>query len=278
VGIQSDITELRRTKVKLENVNQKLYRFRERITRDLDRARLMQHFILPHQLPNSTHLDFASLFVPMEEIGGDFFDVIELQQGIYGLLIADVTGHGIPAALLTFMSSTTFKNSAPGLLSTAAAITQTNQKLFQKMPDDAFVTMFYAIYNTHTKKLTYTQAGHPEAYVLRKDSNEIIQLRTNNTLVGIFSNDEVTYAESSLTLQQGDKLILYTDAISDALNHGNKLNDSKEFQTFLKEHAGLSMKKLFAALYRHGLLKMKKKSYEDDFTLLGFEVTKGGVE
>jgi len=272
VGIQSDITELRKTRAKLESVNQKLSRFRERITRDLDRARLMQHFLLPLQLPKSEHVDFASLFVPMEEIGGDFFDVLELEDGVYGLLIADVTGHGIPAALLTFMSSTTFKNSAPGVLSTAATITETNQKLFQKMPDDAFVTMFYAIYDRHTHKLTYTQAGHPEAYILRKKSSEIIPLETNNTLVGIFSNEEVTYTESSITLQPGDKLILYTDAISDALHFESELEEENGFKMFLQENAELPLKELFSELYRHGLLKIRKKSYEDDFTLLGLEV------
>jgi PAS domain S-box-containing protein len=272
VGIQSDITELRKTQENLQQANRELKNFRQRVLKDLERARLTQQFLLPQQFPKSDQVGFASLFVPMEEIGGDFFDVVELERGIYGLLIADVTGHGIPAALLTFMSSTTFKNLAPGFLSTATAITQTNRKLYRKMPDDAFVTMFYAVYNSHSKKLTYTQAGHPEAYIVRTRSKEIISLETNNTLVGIFSHDEAIYNEASIQLQLGDKLILYTDAISDALDLRNDLKGETAFMTFLKENFQLPLKDLFEAIYDHGLSSIKRPSYPDDFTLVGLEV------
>ncbi|NND34721.1 MAG: SpoIIE family protein phosphatase [Saprospiraceae bacterium] len=272
VGIQSDVTELRKTQQKLQLANNELQRFSERITKDLERARKTQQFLLPQRFPHSEKVSFASLFVPMEEIGGDFYDVLELESGIYGMLIADVTGHGIPAALLTFMSSTTFKNLAPGFLSTATAITQTNRKLYNKMPDDAFVTMFYAIYDSHSHKLTYTQAGHPEAYILRSKSQEIIPLITKNPLVGIFSHNEVIFTEANISLQRGDKLILYTDAISDALEVSQNSNVNNAFQTLLLENSHLPVKKLFDTIYESGLSSLQDQSYPDDFTLVGLEV------
>jgi PAS domain S-box-containing protein len=272
VGIQSDITELKETRLSLEHANKNLNKFRQRILKELDQARLVQQFLLPHELPQSPSVHFASLFIPMDQIGGDFYDVIEIKEGVYGLLIADVAGHGIPAALLTFMSSTTFKNSAPGILSPAEALSLTNQKLFQKMPEDAFLTMFYAIYDSHTKELRYCQAGHPEAYILRPRTQEIFGLSSGGTLVGIFSNDEISYSEKSLQLETGDQLIIYTDAIIDALDNIENLDQKDHLKPFLLQHSHLPLEELFEELYRHGLQKMGKKSYKDDFTLIGLEI------
>ncbi|MBK8501694.1 MAG: SpoIIE family protein phosphatase [Saprospiraceae bacterium] len=272
VGIQSDVTELKETRLRLELANKNLNTFRQRILKELDQARLVQQFLLPHNPPQSETVNFASMFIPMDQIGGDFYDIIEIQEGIYGLLLADVAGHGIPAALLTFMSSTTFRNSASGILSASEALSITNQKLFQKMPEDAFLTMFYAIYNSKTRELKYTQAGQPEAYVIRPGTQEIIALSTGGTLVGIFSNDEMSFTEKSLQLKVGDQLIIYTDAIIDALDSIEKLDDKDHLKPFLLQNCHLPLEDLFRRLYRHGLEKMEKNSYKDDFTLIGLEV------
>lgn len=272
VGIQSDITELKKTKERLEIAIDNLKKFQNNILEELDRARLAQEFILPRKLPQSRNIKFASLFVPMEQIGGDFYDVITVENGIYGVLIADVAGHGIPGALLTFMSSTTFKNTAPGVLSPSLTLQLTNKKLFGKMPDDAFVTMFYAIYDSSNRVLNFTQAGHPEAYVLRPQTKEIMSLTTGGTLVGVFADDEITFSEKSLTLEIGDKVILYTDAIMDAFDNSSRTSDGNRLKSFLTMNVELSLEDLFKEIYTEGLSASGADSYPDDFTLVGFEV------
>ena len=272
VGVQSDITILKQTKERLISLNKELESFKHRIINELDQAKLVQQFLLPGEFPYSPKVNFASLFVPLDEIGGDFFDVISLPDDKYGLLIADVSGHGIPAALLTFMSSTTFTNIAPKSDSPSKIISMTNMELHQKLPEDAFVTMFYAIYDSTNGILKYAQAGHPEAYVLRPGSNEIIPIHTEGTLIGPFTNDEVSFQENSIQLTPGDKLILYTDAITDVLDEKSPHNANDDFKNFLLKYANLPLENLFKRVYDFGLKKSKRKSYADDFTLLGMEV------
>ena len=141
VGIQSDVTDKKTTRRRLENANKELLKFQNLIKQELEQAKMVQQFILPSHLPSNDDVHFASLFKPMSEIGGDFFDVVQLSDYMYGLLIADVTGHGIPAALLTFMLSTTYKDLVNERLSPAELISEMNDRLYQNLPDDSFVTM-----------------------------------------------------------------------------------------------------------------------------------------
>lgn len=272
VGIQSDITQIRKTKERLESANQELRMFQQNILKEMEQARIAQQFILPAALPTSKKVKFASKFRPMAEIGGDFYDVLQLSPETYGMLIADVTGHGIPAALLTFMSSTTFKQASVECQSPAKTIALTNERLFRKMPDDAFVTMFYIIYDAESKVLRYTQAGHPEAYVLRRETEEVIPLSTGGTLIGAFSNKQVSFVEKEINLVHGDKLLLYTDAITDIIEKFDSPDEVLTMESILQKFIYLSLENLFDELFQIGLERSGFEAYPDDFTLLGMEV------
>ena len=272
VGVQSDITELKITKERLEKANQDLRLFHKKITRELDQARMAQQFLLPAKLPASETIRFYAKFVPMSEIGGDFYDVLTLEKGVYGILIADVTGHGIPAALITFMSSTTFKNIAPEYTSTVEVIGETNKRLYNKMPDDAFLSMFYAVYHSKEQKLIFSQAGHPPGLILRSENREIIPLTSDGTLVGAFSPQEVTYQEKSIDLIPGDKLILYTDAILEAKRPDYDMLGMDRLTYFLDDQWDVPLEKLLENMYKFGLEFSGRASYDDDFTLLAMEV------
>ena len=272
VGVQSDITELKITKERLEKANQDLRLFHKKITRELDQARMAQQFLLPAKLPASETIRFYAKFVPMSEIGGDFYDVLTLEKGVYGILIADVTGHGIPAALITFMSSTTFKNIAPEYTSTVEVIGETNKRLYNKMPDDAFLSMFYAVYHSKEQKLIFSQAGHPPGLILRSENREIIPLTSDGTLVGAFSPQEVTYQEKYIDLIPGDKLILYTDAILEAKRPDYDMLGMDRLTYFLEDQWDVPLEKLLENMYKFGLEFSGRASYDDDFTLLAMEV------
>lgn len=272
VGVQSDITELKETKERLELANKDLELFHRRITLELDQASKAQQFMLPDHLPSNDRIRFDVRYNPMEQIGGDYYDIIELKNGVYGLLIADVTGHGIPAALLTFMTSFAFKNSAQKNYSTALAVSNTNKKLIDKMPKGAFITMFYAIYDSNTKIFTYTQAGHPQGLVLRSSTKEVIQLGTAGGLVGVFKKSKIAYEEKQITLQKGDKLILYTDAIIETRNNENQMIETDDLISLLETHSDNSISSLFDNVYQYGIDFSANSKYDDDFTLVGFEV------
>jgi serine phosphatase RsbU (regulator of sigma subunit) len=228
--------------------------------------------MLPDDLPSKDEIKFEARYEPMGKIGGDYYDLIELQKGVYGILIVDVTGHGIPAALLTFMTSLAFKSSAQRNLSTGRVVSITNNKLIDKMPKGAFITMFYAIYDSNTKVLTYTQAGHPQGFIVRPQKKEVIPLSTQGSLVGVFKNNKIKYGEQQINLREGDKLLLYTDAIIETRNKANEMIEMDNLIDFLKSNCNEPISNLFDKVYQYGLDFSGKKAYDDDFTLVGFEV------
>lgn len=272
VGVQSDITELRETQKSLKVANKALALYQEKMNFELDEARRVQDFILPSILPHTNKIMFASVFEPMDQIGGDFYDIISIDEGVYGILIADVTGHGIPAALLTFMTSFAFKNLAIQTVSTAEVVRATNEKLYTKMPRGSFVTMFYAIYNSSDRTITYTQAGHPEGFVLRHSSKEVIAITSQSPLVGAFSSDSVEYKEAKMQLKEGDKFLLFTDAILEVRNSEEVMMSKEEFIEFLIDNSHLPIDTLLESIKKFGLSYSGKNSFTDDFTLVGFEV------
>ena len=272
VGVQSDITKAKKNRRRLEEMNVDLRKFQDLITLELEQAKMVQQFILPSTLPSTDKIKFASLFKPMTEIGGDYFDVISLADKKYGMFIADVTGHGIPAALLTFMLSTTFKDLSKDSVSPAHTISKMNERLYQKLPDDSFVTMFYAIYDAKTSILTFAQAGHPDGYILRKSTNEVIPLNAHGTIVGAFSNNEASFSENQISLVEGDKFLIYTDAIMDIIDNHNREHSTLQLPELLKAFIDFPLEKIFEQLYDYGLHCTDLNKYPDDFSMLGMEI------
>ena len=271
VGIQSDVTELKQTKNKLEQANRELTEFQSLIHKELDQAKMAQEFLLPKS-PRDQRIKVASKFVPMAQIGGDFFDVVQIGDNRYGFLIADVTGHGIPAALLTFMSSTAFKNVAVSNTSPKSVLSQTNDRLYSKMPDDAFVTMFYAIYEADTHTLTYTQAGHLPALWIQRAAKRIIKLETKDPLIGALSHNEIEFNENSQVLEPGDRILLYTDAITECKDANGKELGIEGLSEFIMSHWDSSIPQLLDSIYGYGLQRSNQAVYDDDITMLAFEI------
>ena len=270
VGVQSDITELKRSRESLEVANRELSKFKKEITEELNQARYAQHFLLPQQMPQKGNIKIASKFEPMDEIGGDFFDVLEIAANKYGILVGDVTGHGILAALLSFMSAISFKNSATQYFSTRELIQVVNELLYGKMHDYNFVAMFYAIYDADSGELTYTQAGTPPALLLRSDTQTVIPLETRSSLIGLFPRLEAT--EKRIKLSTGDKLILYTDAITEIADSEGNFLGVDGLTSLLKENSDLAIDNLVEKIYSSGLAFSKQRRYQDDFTLVGMEI------
>ncbi len=272
-GIQSDITELRETQERLEAANRELVQFERRITQDLDQARDAQIALLPRAMPRDERLCFARKYVPMTEIGGDFFDVVELDRGVYGILVADVTGHGIHAALLAFMSAISFKNAAPGQFSTSAVLNRVNELLYDKMHAGNFCAMFYAIVDANRHTLTYTQAGIPPALLIRPGEGQAALLEAKSPLLGLF--DGLHCAEETVCLMPGDKVLFYTDAVVEATRADGETMGVAGLRSFLDRCGDLDVEALVERVYAHGQAFSGGAQYEDDFTLVGVEVKRG---
>ena len=269
-GIQSDITPLRETQEKLQAANDRLVQFERRVTHELDQARQAQQGLLPSALPNDRRLAFAAKYVPMTEIGGDFYDLIELGPGVYGILVADVTGHGIHAALLAFMSALSFKNAAPGQRSTRAVLRQVNEQLAGKLHRGNFVAMFYAIVDANRRTLTYTQAGIPPALLLSNKRQTVVRLEAKSPMLGLFEG--VSFEQATIALKPGDKVLLYSDAISETTRADGEMLGVDGLVAYLERNRGLEIETLVEQVYAYGQAYSGQAVYTDDLSLVGLQL------
>ncbi|MBN1583646.1 MAG: SpoIIE family protein phosphatase [Anaerolineae bacterium] len=270
VGVQSDITELKETKDRLETANQELEKFRYDITRQIEQARKAQAFLLPQKMPHNDRLRIFSKYVPMIQIGGDFLDVVKLDSNAYGILVADVTGHGIHAALLAFMSAMAFKSAAPRHRSTERVLHAVNRALYGKLHDAYFVAMFYAILDGASQTLAYTQAGNPPALLIRHRTGEVIPLETPGAVIGLLPTAPLQ--EKRIALEPGDKVLFYTDAIIESANTDGELLDVDGLRSFLSQHSDLPIEALVEKVYVLGQEHSGQDDYGDDFTLVGLQL------
>lgn len=254
-----------------ERTNHYLIELTQRITMDLEQARRTQRSLLP-AIPQTQGYRIVTKYEPMEQIGGDFYDFYELENDQLGILLADVTGHGIPAALISFMISSLFKTFAPKLNDIEHTITLVNNALFGNLQEEKFATIFYCIYDAQTRHLSYSTMGHPPGYVLRPTTREVIPLKTEGILIGAFPFEEGDYQEGSIELQPGDKVLLYTDGLVEMSNPDGELFGKHRFFEYLQQSQHQTIDDLVDAVYLEVLGFAEAPDYEDDVTIVGIEI------
>ncbi len=283
VGVQTDVTAEILAKEAAATSYKKLKENFALMEQDLAHASFVQQSILPTKFPESKTLEFYAKFEPMTHIGGDFYDVFQIKPGLFGVMIADVTGHGASAALLTLMASHVFKEAAKNSSNPEDVLRKTNQELYKKIPPGKFITMFYGVINEVRKTFSYCQAGHPCAYLIKGSDQTVHELTTNCSLLGVFDDSMARFEQKTISLTQGDKVVLYTDALVEAKAQDKTYLGSKHLNTLLSAAALYPIEQLLEQLYKSGLLFIESGevhegnptsvNYQDDMTLLGFEVT-----
>ena len=188
---------------------------------ELDVASKMQQSILPTAFPQSDTYETFGTMVPALDVGGDFFDVVRLQDGWIGLAIADVSGKGVPAALFMMSSRTLLKGTAISYNDPGTVLSEVNGLLQEDETDGMFVTMLYAVYNPETGAFTYASGGHDAPLLVRADgSSELLSL-TGGIALGVLPGFE--YQQTTYQLEPGDTIVLYTDGVTEAMNHDSQL-------------------------------------------------------
>ncbi|HEX3028667.1 MAG TPA: SpoIIE family protein phosphatase [Clostridia bacterium] len=212
-GDITSVVEVLRDITEQKEMHNKIIEQKEKLLDDLSIARKLQCSLLPKKLPED-RLAFSYIYKPCESIGGDFIDIFKIDKNHTGIYIADVSGHGVSASMLTvFLRSSMDKT----LHSPAKAL----EKLFLdygkgNFENDLYITVFYAIINFHEKKITFSNAGHNVAPILfNKDKFNL--LRTPGIPISNWL-DQPGYTDKSLTLEAGDRIFLYTDGIIEIRN------------------------------------------------------------
>ena len=200
----------------------------ESLKKDLTTARDIQQYILPQVFPpfpeDTGLLDIYASMVAAKDIGGDFYDFFRIDADRIALVIADVCGKGIPAALFMAVSRTIIRSKGTQCDNAAECITETNRLLAAYSVDCMFVTAFYAIYNIKTGQLNYCNAGHNPPYLIKADGKTEDLPMPTDVIVGAF--DEIKYEECTMQMDHGDTLVMFTDGVPEAMNP-----DLEEFGT-----------------------------------------------
>ncbi|MXZ91463.1 MAG: SpoIIE family protein phosphatase [Chloroflexi bacterium] len=190
------------------------------IENELDVASKMQQSILPTEFPTTDNFEVFGNMTPAREVGGDFFDIFNLENGCIGLAIADVSGKGVPAALFMMASRTLLKGSAIGLNDPGRVLQEVNDLLYDDNDAMMFVTVLYAVYDPATRELTYANGGHNLPVIVHADGSNTVMPSTNGIALGILDGGE--YEQSSITCAPGDTVVLYTDGVTEAINVGEE--------------------------------------------------------
>jgi len=201
------------------------------ISKELETARNIQQSILPAATPSAPGLEIIASYLPMAEVAGDFYDFLDQGGGRLGVLVADVSGHGVPAALIASMVKVAFAAQADHASDPARVIAGMNHALCGKF-EFAYVTATYAFIDPTRRTLAYASAGHPPILLLR--ANGEIESLEEGGLVLAFTPD-TSYSNASIPLDPGDRLLLYTDGLLETADlRGTFFGDARLFESLRK--------------------------------------------
>jgi sigma-B regulation protein RsbU (phosphoserine phosphatase) len=238
------------------------------IDKELEIARQIQSATLPREIPKLPGLRISARYVPMSTVAGDFYDFLVDDEKHLGILIADVAGHGIPAALIASMLKVAFAGQSEHVHDPAAVLTGLNLALCGKF-EEQYVTAAYIFVDVEKSVMRYAGAGHPPLMLASRPANTVRRIEQNGTILGLFP--EAPYTATEIALHSDDRVLLYTDGAFEAMNA--KL---EEFGKARLEQFLVARDKLSADAFANELLdELARWSYDpngrnqdDDITLV----------
>jgi sigma-B regulation protein RsbU (phosphoserine phosphatase) len=252
----------------------RIFDAQERLTsirQELETARRIQRSILPEEAPRIAGLDLAARYVSATEVAGDFYDFLPGEGRRTGLLIADVSGHGVPAALVASMLKVAAAAEIPHAASPARVLSEMNQIFHGKLRNQ-FITAFYVFFDLEAGRVTWAGAGHPPALLWRGGEGKVEELAPGGPVMGRLRR--AIYAEMSLPLEPGDRLLLFTDGIPEALSPAGEPFGDERLQALLAAQACGSAEQIAEALLaRVAEWTGRSASFDDDLTFVVAGVT-----
>jgi serine phosphatase RsbU (regulator of sigma subunit)/predicted enzyme related to lactoylglutathione lyase len=236
-----------------------------RAAQELEIAKQVQARLFPQTLPTLRTLDYAGICIQARHVGGDYYDFLALGQGRVGLLVGDISGKGIAAALLmanlqaNLHSQFALAREQPELF-----LRSVNQLFYENTGDSAYATVFFAEYDDSTRRLRYANCGHLAALLLRRDDT-LERLHSTGTVLGLFEDWTSPMVECQLL--PGDTLALYTDGVTESFNPTGEEFGEQRLIEALQQHGKLSCQSMLASVVED-IQKFSPHEQHDDITLI----------
>jgi serine phosphatase RsbU (regulator of sigma subunit) len=235
------------THLALQEVRQELARQLRALRDEMETARQVQSSILPQEIPKIEGLDIAARYAPMAEVAGDFYDFVVVDEKRIGMLVADVSGHGMPAALIASMLKIALAAEATHAAEPSQVLSGLNQTLCGKFYD-RYVTAVYVFFDLENHSLTYAGAGHPPLLLCEASSGKACEVEENGLCLSWFPNQR--YSEVELPLANYSWVVLFSDGVTEAKNPVGEHFGIERLKRFLERHRETS-----ATEFADGLLE-----------------------
>ena len=243
---------------------------RERIEQELKVARVIQQTLLPKTLPKLPGYDVAAYYQPAREVGGDFYDFLELEDGRLGLVVGDVTDKGIPAALVMATTRAMLRTAAQRLFSPGDVLRRANETLVTDIPPNMFITCLYAILEPESGRLHYANAGQDLPYRRRAGRSQgAEELKARGMPLGLMSGME--YEEKEILLEKGESILFYSDGLVEAHDPHHEMFGSPRLQGLVGAHRSGGSSLIGFLLSELTRFTGEDWEQEDDITLVTLE-------
>jgi sigma-B regulation protein RsbU (phosphoserine phosphatase) len=217
-----------------------------RLERELQMARDVQASLLPRATPQLPGWEFVARWRPAREVAGDYYDFIPTSGERLGLVIADVTDKGMPAALFMALTRTIVRATMVNAPSPAEGIARANRLIHADSTRGMFVTLFYALLDPLSRQLTYVNAGHNPPLLCRTQAGQLTPLVRTGMALGI--EPDASYEQRTLRLEPGDFILLYTDGVTDAIDPQQRMFGMQRLERVLLDQCGQPAAQVIAAL------------------------------
>lgn len=215
---------------------------------ELQMSQIIQRGLLPKKIPFLTGMNISAFSRPAQIVGGDYFDFVDFKDGTHGIVIADVSGHGVSAGMFMSSLQTAFNTLIPETDSPISTLERINRLYIHNINFTTFVTIFLGKYDSKTRTLTYANAGHSSAYLYRSKTDEEIWLRPTGPAVGLAERFSLHMEE--VKLQPGDIFILYTDGITEAANQDGQLWGEEQLANIIRLNANASAEQMIQSILK----------------------------
>jgi sigma-B regulation protein RsbU (phosphoserine phosphatase) len=231
---------------------------------EIEEARKIQQGFLPKEIPQVRGYEISAAWQPAHVVGGDYFDAMRLGEDTLALCIADVAGKGMPAALLMSNLQATVRGLASMTMHPEELCVRANHLISQNIAEDRFITFFYGLLDAPHRTLRYANAGHNPPVVLRRDG-ACERLTKGGGVLGIFAHQ--AYEQGEISLESGDRVVLFTDGVTEALNCENEEFGEERLLRLLTESHGLRVSQIQERILG-AVSAFTGGNFQDDATLM----------
>jgi len=275
IQLEHQAADLRKALHKVEQQNNIIEKQNTRLIKDLHKAAEFQKSLLPEKLPQFARLKFAAIYIPSSQLGGDFYDVFKMDHNRVGIVLADASGHGVAAAMLSAMFKMTFQKYVSEMAEPAQVFNRLNRDFCKVLQMGEFFTAFYAVFDRRSGKLTYANAAHPRPVLLDYETNTLQELDTNGFLLGVMS-DGISYEQKETVLNTRSRLLIYTDGVNESVNAQEEQFGSERIKTCLLKHAQEAPRSYLRHFKKELIRFSGTKNFDDDVSIIVMDVKNKG--